>query len=128
MRRKARDRRTPTAKRMARLAYQRALRRMLERRFSGYTVHQLTTSVNLEHSFGPIYARGLIKQGQSAFAVLGVNAQETQASIDAALTFAILWLDHCRQKGRYLVEGLKLFLPMRTSALTRERMACLNAD
>ena len=29
--------------------------------------------------------------------VLGVNASETQSSIDAALTFGILWLDVCRQ-------------------------------
>ena len=123
-----RDRRTPTAKRAARLSYQRNLRRVLERKFPGYKVQQLTTSVNLERSFGPIYARGLIRQGQSAFALLGVNAQETQASIDAALTFGILWLDHCRQSqaGKCVVEGLKVFLPTGASALTRERMAHLN--
>jgi hypothetical protein len=123
-----RDRRTPTAKRTARLSYQRNLRRVLERQFPGYKVQQLTTSVNLERSFGPIYARGLIRQGQSAFAVLGVNAQETQAAIDAALTFGILWLEHCRrsQVGKCLVEGLKLFLPAGTGTLTRERMAHLN--
>lgn len=125
-----RDRRTPTAKRAARLSYQRSLRRVLERKFSGYNVQQLTTSVNLERSFGPIYARGLIRQGQSAFAVLGVNGQETQASIDAALTFGILWLDLCRQSqvGKCLVEGLKLFLPAECSVLTAERMAHLNQD
>ena len=32
----------------------------------------------------------MLRRGRSAFAVLGVNAQETQASIDAALTFGIL--------------------------------------
>src|SRR5215475_7475339 len=108
-----RDRRTPTARRASRLSYQRTLRRILERRFPGYKVQQLTTSANLERSFGPIYARGLIRQGQSAFAVLGVNAQETQSSIDAALTFGIFWLDFCRQSqtGKCLVEGLKLFVP-----------------
>src|SRR5713101_1788701 len=78
-----RDRRTPTAKRAARLSYLRVLQRVLERRFSRYTVARLTTSVDLERSFGPIYARGLIRQGQSGFAVLGVNGQETQASIAA---------------------------------------------
>jgi hypothetical protein len=125
-----RDRRTPTAKRAARLSYQRSLRRLLERKFPGYNVQQLTTSVNLERSFGPIYARGLIRQGQSAFAVWGVNSQEKQSSIDAALTFGILWLDLCRQSqaGKCLVEGLKLFLPTECSALTRERMAHLNQD
>jgi hypothetical protein len=88
----------------------------------------LSSSMDLERSFGPIYARGLLRQGQSAWAVLGVNEQETQASIDAALTFGILWLDACRQSqaGKALVEGLKLFLPASSSALTRERMANLN--
>ena len=123
-----RDRRTPTARRAARMAYQRVLRRMLERRFSGFAIVRLSTAADLERSFGPIYARGLIRQGQSAFAVLGVNAQETQASIDAALTFGILWMDLCRQAeaGTCLVEGLKLFLPAGRAGLTRERMAHLD--
>ncbi len=125
-----RDRRTPTAKRAARVAYQRVLQRVLQRRFAGFTVDRLSTSMDLERSFGPVYARGLLHRGQSAFAVLGVNAQETQGSIDAALTFGILWLDACRiaKAGKFVVEGLKLFLPAGASALTRERMAHLNAD
>jgi hypothetical protein len=124
-----RDRRTPTAKRAARVAYQRVLQRVLQRRFAGFTVDRLSTSMDLERSFGPVYARGLLHRGQSAFAVLGVNAQETQGSIDAALTFGILWLDACRiaKAGKFVVEGLKLFLPAGASALTRERMAHLNA-
>jgi hypothetical protein len=123
-----RDRRTPTAKRATRLAYQQSLQGTLERRFSTYEASRLTTSVDLEHSFGPIYARGLLRRGQSGFAVLGVNGQETQSSIDAALTFGILWLDACRvaQAGKIAVEGLKLFLPAGTSALSRERMAHLH--
>jgi hypothetical protein len=124
-----RDRRTPTAKRAARVAYQRVLQRVLQRRFAGFTVDRLSTSMDLERSFGPVYARGLLHRGQSAFAVLGVNAQETQGSIDAALTFGILWLDACRiaKSGKFVVEGLKLFLPAGASALTRERMGHLNA-
>jgi len=123
-----RDRRTPTAKRAARLAYQRMLQRVLERRFPACKAAPLSSAMDLERSFGPIYARGLLRQGQSAFAVMGVNSAETQASIDAALTFGILWLGTCRQNqaGKVLVEGLKLFLPAGKSALTRERLAHLN--
>jgi len=123
-----RDRRTPTAKRAARVAYQRLLHRVLRRRFAGFTVDRLITSMDLERSFGPVYARGLLHRGRSAFAVLGVNAQETQGSIDAALTFGILWLDACRvaKAGKFAVEGLKLFLPAGAFALTRERVAHLN--
>jgi hypothetical protein len=52
----------------------------------------------------------LPRQGQTAFALLGVNTSETQSSIDAALTFGILWLDLCRESsaGKFLVEGLVL--------------------
>jgi hypothetical protein len=125
-----RDRRSPTARRAARMAYECKLRRTLERHFSDFKIVRLTTGVDLEKSFGPIYTRGVMRQGRSAFAVLGVNAQETQASIDAALTFGILWLDVCRraQASNVLLEGLKVFLPVGTSALVRERMANLNRE
>jgi hypothetical protein len=125
-----RDRRSPTARRAARAAYEQKLRRTLDRHFPDYKVTRLTSGVDLEKSFGPIYARGVIRQGRSAFAVLGVNGHETQSSIDAALTFGILWLDVCRQTQsmNVLVEGLKMFVPAGTSALVRERMANLNRD
>lgn len=123
-----RDRRSPTAKKAARISYEPKLRRALERHFPGFTIARLTSGVDLEKSFGPIYARGLLRKGQSAFAVLGVNASETQSSIDASLTFAILWLDVCRQSqdGKAHVEGLHLFVPNGCSQLVRERMANLN--
>ena len=123
-----RDRRSPSAKKAARASYDQKLRHALERHFPGFAITRLTTGVDLEKSFGPIYARGLLRRGQSACAVLGVNEKETQASIDASLTFGILWLDVCRQAsaGKALVEGLHLFVPQGSSALVRERMANLN--
>lgn len=123
-----RDRRSPSAKKAARASYEQKLRRTLERHFPGFAITRLTSGIDLEKSFGPIYARGLLRQGQTAFAVLGVNASEAQSSIDASLTFGILWLEACRQSsaGRFLVEGLRLFIPHGCSALVRERMANLN--
>jgi len=133
-----RDRRSPTAKKAARVAYEHKLRRAIERHFPGFTIARLTSGVDLEKSFGPIYARGVIRQGQSAFAFLGVNASETQASIDAALTFGILWMEVCREHSQVsqkrrdlghptcLVQGLILFVPAGCSAVVRERMANLN--
>lgn len=123
-----RDRRTPSARRTARLMYQARLRHALERSLPDFTVGKLSNAMDLERSFGPIYARGWIRRGRTVFAVLGVNQHETQSSIDAALTFGILWLDACRrsQDARVLVEGLRLFLPAGTSGLTRERMAHLH--
>jgi hypothetical protein len=123
-----RDRRSPSARRAARSAYQQRLRVLLERQFPGWSIDRLTTEMDLERSFGPIYTRGLLHQGRSAFAVLGVNEQESQASIDAALTFGLLWLDLCRERQapRCHVEGLKLFVPRGTFSVVRERLAHLN--
>ena len=135
-----RDRRSPSAKRAARAAYEGKLRRAIERHFPGFAIARLTSGVDLERSFGPIYARGLIRHGQTAFAVLGVNASELQGSIDAALTIGILWLDVCRQNPHFsqkqrngghhswngLVQGLILFVPRGCSSLVRERMANLH--
>jgi hypothetical protein len=125
-----RDRRSPSAKKVARTSYEQKLRRALDRQFPGFTVTRLTSAVDLEKSFGPIYTRGLLRKGQSAFAVLGVNASETQASIDAALTFGILWLEACRHSsaGKFLVEGLHLFVPNGCSSRVRERIANLNPE
>ena len=123
-----RDPRSASTKRASRATYQRVLERVLRKHFPDLTLVQLSTSVDLEQSFGPIYARGLLRRGQSGFALLGVNRQELQSSIDAALTFGILWLDLCRttHAGKLAVQGLKLFIPAGHSALVRERMAHLN--
>ncbi|HEY4660139.1 MAG TPA: hypothetical protein VIG91_01470, partial [Terriglobales bacterium] len=123
-----RDARTNSAKRAARVVYQRALDRVLRQKFPELTMTQLSTSMDLEKSFGPVYTRGLLRRGVTGFAVLGVNRQELQSSIDAALTFGILWLDVCREThaGKLVIEGLKLFVPEGCSSLVHERMAHLN--
>ena len=125
-----RDPRTASAKKTERSLYQCRLRRTLERAFPDFKLTQLTSAMDLERSFGPIYARGLLRRGQSEFAVLGVNEAETQASVDASLTYGVLWLQACReqQNGRSVVEGLRLILPERRCALTRERMQCLDPE
>jgi hypothetical protein len=127
-----RDRRPPTAQKAARSRYARLLERALRRDMPGWALDKsrLSTSMDLERSFSPVYARGLARKGRSAFAVLGVNQQETQASVDAALTFGLLWLDACREReaGRSVVEGLRLYVPPKTSAMVQIRLAHLNHE
>ena len=125
-----RDRRTPTAKNAARSRYARTLERVLRRQFPDWKLERLVTSMDLERSFSPVYARGLMRKGRSAFAVIGVNRQETQGSVDAMLTFGLLWLEACREReaGRTLVEGLKLYVPSRSSATLLIRMAHLDHE
>src|SRR5262249_16202696 len=125
-----RDFRTASAKKAARSRYARLLERVLRRHTPDWTLDKpgLGTSMDLERSFSPVYARGLLRKGRSSFAVLGVNQQETQSAVDAALTFGLLWLEACREReaDRSAVEGLKLFVPQRRSATLQIRMAHLN--
>lgn len=125
-----RERRPPTVQKAARGRYARLLEHALRREMLGWTLDKsrLSTSMDLERSFSPVYARGLLRKGRSAFAVMGVNQQETQAAVDASLTFALLWLQACREReaGRCLVEGLRLYVPPGTSTTLRIRMAHLD--
>lgn len=127
-----RDRRTPTARKAARSRYARLLERVMRRHAPDWNLEggKLSTTMDLERSFSPVYARGLLRKGRSAFAVLGVNAQETQGSIDAALTFGLLWLDFCREReaGRSVVEGLRLYVPAASSTTLQIRLAHLNRE
>ena len=110
--------------------YQRLLERVLRREYPGFKIEHLSGSPDLEHSFSPVYTRAVLRAGQSAFAVLGVNAEETQSSVDAVLTFGILWMDYQRQQlaGRAHVEGLKLFLPPGRAEIVRQRAAHLHPE
>jgi len=123
-----RERRSGAQCRAARQAYQQRLRALLERCFSEWTIERLTCQMDLKHSFSSVYTRGLLKQGSRASALLGVGGDESQAAVDGALTFGLLWLDYCRQAqaARCHVEGLKMLVPPGRSALVRERMAHLN--
>ncbi|HET9180549.1 MAG TPA: hypothetical protein VFP59_00320 [Candidatus Angelobacter sp.] len=125
-----RDRRTVTAQKGARTLYARVLERAVRRQLPDWKLGRLVTSMDLERSLSPVYARGLLRRGRSSFAVMGVNQQETQASIDAILTFGLLWLQACREREaqRSFVEGLKLYVPTRSSTTLQIRMAHLDRE
>jgi hypothetical protein len=125
-----RERRSATALRAIRSRYKQIFERVLLREFHGYKLESLSNRADLEHSCSPVYCRGLLRQGQSAFAVLGVSGEETQPSIDAALTFGILWMHRQREQlaGRSHVVGLKLFVPASRNEMLRQRLAHLSRD
>lgn len=122
------DFRTPTARDTARRRYLRTLERALTTHFPGWTPDGFRSAMDLEHSFGPAYARGVLLKGQSAWAILGVGPEEPPAIIDGALTLAILWLDYCREhnNGRRLFHGLRVIVPTGFAATARARMAWLH--
>jgi hypothetical protein len=122
------DRRTPSTRDSARRNYQKLLERVLTREFLGSKVDGMRSAMDLEHSFGPAYARGRLVKGTAAEAVIGVGAAESGATIDGVLTLGILWLDHCRQRveARRHYDGLKVIVPAGAWRTTAERMAWLN--
>jgi hypothetical protein len=130
-----RERRTPTTRETARTRYVKLLERVLLREFDDWKPEGFRTAMDLEKSFGPAYARGLLVRGngvrgKQAWAVIGVNEQESAATIDGVLTLGILWLETCREQaaGKRLVQGLKVIVPRGMAALTLARIAWLNAD
>ena len=122
------DFRTPTARDTARKRYLRALEQALGHHCPGWIPEGFRSAADMEHSFGPGYARGLLTRGQSAFAVIGAGPEELPSVIEGALTLGILWLDHCRSHGvgRRVVQGLKVVVPAGCAALARSRMILLN--
>ena len=133
------DRRTPTTREATRVRYLRALERVMLRgrglhgqdnAWGDWKADGFRTAMDLEKSFGPAYARGSLVQGQQAWAVIAVNAAESQATVDGILTLGVLWLAHCRENagGRRLYRGLRLIVPRGMATLTASRLAWMNPD
>ncbi|MFZ0272666.1 MAG: hypothetical protein WB524_08565 [Acidobacteriaceae bacterium] len=122
------DFRTPTARDTARRRYLRTLQQALRVHFPGWIPDGFRSAMDLEHSFGPAYARGVLSKGQSAWAVIGVGPEEFPTVIDGVLTLGILWLDYCREhaNGRRLFHGLRVIVPLGCAATARARIAWLN--
>jgi len=135
--------RTPTGRDTSRRRYLRTLEQALTAHFPGWTPDAFRSAMDLEHSFGPAYARGILTKGQSSWAIIGVGPEEPPATIDGVLTLGILWLDYCRGAGspasmglarrgaehaggRRLFHGLRVIVPTGAATTTRTRMAWLN--
>jgi hypothetical protein len=129
-----RDQRTPSTRAAIRSRYLKQLEHLLPRAFGDWKIEGLSGSMDLEHSFGPAYARGLLTRGQSAWALIAVNAEESPASIDGILTLGLLWLSRCRERAEHFrggparhVEGLRVIVPEGYVAVTQSRMGWLDA-
>ncbi|HTB98848.1 MAG TPA: hypothetical protein VK716_17695 [Terracidiphilus sp.] len=122
------DRRTATSRNAGRNRYLKLLDRVLRRNFIGYRVDGLRSAMDLEHSFGPAYARGRLLCGTTAEAIIGISSAESVAAIDGILTLGILWLEYCREHGnaRRHYGAIKVIVPTGFCRTTADRMAWLN--
>jgi hypothetical protein len=127
------EQRTPLGREQTRRRYVRLLDRVLVRGGAGWGEWKpegFRTAMDLERSFGPAYARGSLVHGQQAWAVIGVNAEESAATIDGILTIGVLWLHQCRESaaGKRLYRGLRIVVPSGMGTLTASRLAWMNTQ
>jgi len=124
------DCRTPTARDTARRRYMRVLEQALGAAFPDWNVESFRSAMDMENSFGPACARGVLTRGRAAWAVIGVGPEEPAAVMEGVLTVGILWLAYCREHGggRRVFHGLRVVAPRGCAAVSLARMAWLNAE
>jgi hypothetical protein len=122
------ERQSPSALKAMRAAYRRSLERALAQVFPGWTLDRITTSADLEHSFGAVCTRALLRRGQERIAVVGCGQGEAQATIDNSVAVAVLWLDYCRQHlaANSHIGSLALFVPEGRARTAQLRLSHLN--
>lgn len=124
------ERRSPSSLKATRAAYQRALALALTRSFPGWTLDRLTSAADLEHSFGAVCARGLLRRGQERIAVVGCGEGESQSTIDNSVAVAVLWLDYCREHlaAKSHIGSVALFVPEGRTQTAQMRISHLNRE
>lgn len=120
--------RAPKAGRTDRERFGERLAALLRQQFPDEKLESISTAADLAHSLSGSYARGLLRRGQEAWAVLGAGHSENRDTIDGSLAFGLLWLDWLRERAvAPVVAGLRLILPAGTSRLVAHRMGALGA-
>lgn len=116
-----------TERRAARRTYATFFRRLLQREFPRSRIENLSTAADLKNSFSGLYTRALVGAAKSWWAVMGVNAAEEPASVDAILTYGLIW--RAWSRGRHperVFAGLRLYVPVGRGELTASRLLALH--
>ncbi len=96
-------------RRSARLVFRERYRLYLRRQFPEWTLAELTTEADLEHSLSPAFPRAFLRHGQHGWAAIGCPPD---GDASAVLAFGLIWLDYLRtREQRLAIEGLAIHLP-----------------
>ena len=116
------------AGRLRRESFGERLREILSNQFADESVESFTTSSRLEHSLSGCHARGVMRHGSEAWAVLGVSIEESAATLDTSLTAGLLWLAQARRRASGPpISGLRMFVPAGAAAAAARRGKALDA-
>ena len=109
----------------SRQSFAERFRRMLFRQFPGWRIASLSSQMDLQRSFSPVFPRARLVKGDQQIAAM---ACPQAANEPALLSFALLWFDYlagsaCRNDVN---TRLCLFLPEEAGALTAHRLHWLD--
>ncbi|MGH9704182.1 MAG: hypothetical protein ACRD4K_12480 [Candidatus Acidiferrales bacterium] len=111
------------ARRVSREQFRARFGRMLAEQFPDAQPASLSTAADLSHSLSGNYTRGLLVEGNSSWAVMGVSSEEEASTIEGILSFGLIWLDRSREQSqKRAVQGLRLFVPEGAARLPVERL------
>ncbi len=109
----------------ARLVFREQLREMLSRLDPDWTIAELSSEADLEHSLSPVYPRALLKKGSAGRAVIAAGPDTAEPS--GILSFGLVWLDYLRKREpRLTIDGISLFLPKGQEGETALRLRFLD--
>lgn len=100
--------------------FARRLAMMIEANFAGYRVERAIAA----HHLSGVHTRLIIKHRGKTIAAVGCGQSETQATVDAALTSGLTWLDALRKK-RSFVDRLIIFAPRGQTTTLATRLTCV---
>ena len=85
---------------------------LLRAQFPDEEIETIASAADLEHSLSGRYTRALMRAGSDHWAVLAAGDGEAAATIDAMMSFGLLWMEHSRDRVRNgRIAGLRLFFP-----------------
>ncbi len=114
-----------TRRHAARMVFRERFRRFLRRHFPGWSVADLTTEADLEHTLSDVYPRAFLRQGGGGLAAIAASPESGSSA--GCLSFGLIWLNYLRQREKQVtVEGLVLLLPDGQQHLTCLRLRHLN--
>ncbi|MDD5541729.1 MAG: hypothetical protein PHX83_00985 [Acidobacteriia bacterium] len=114
--------------RAARRQFAHKLACLLQARFPGLLVEKLLTSKNLAQSFSEHYARGVALMRSSRWGLFGVNRSESPATVDAMLSYALIWLNYLQaQSARARLDGMVLVVPKDSGIFLTPRMGLIRS-
>jgi len=101
---------------------------LLRAQFPDEEIETIGNAADLEHSLSGRYTRALMRAGSDHWAVLAAGAGEPAATIDAMMSFGLLWMEHSRDRVRNgRIAGLRLFFPIGAGKILAHRAGAIDS-